>query len=194
VSNTRGRILETAWELVREHGTTAVRMADVAEAAGVSRQLVYVYFDSRAGLLTAMARHHDARSGFAARVAAAHELPPREALEALLRAWLAYVPEILPVARALEAAAATGAVGAEAWEDRMADLRAQFRRALERLPDCTPDPFADGAAEAMTDWIWARSHVSDWQHLVVERGWAPEDYVERCVSSIMASLESRRWT
>jgi AcrR family transcriptional regulator len=182
VSNTRSRILEAAWELIRERGTTAVRMADVAEAAGVSRQLVYVYFESRAGLLTAMARHHDARSGFAARVAAAHEQQPREALEALLRAWLAYVPEILPVARALEAAAAGGAVGADAWEDRMADLRSQFRRAVGRLPGL------DASPEAVADWIWARSHVSDWQHLVVERGWAPEDYVERCVTSILADI------
>jgi hypothetical protein len=86
----------------------------------------------------------------------------------------------LPVARALEAAAATGAVGADAWADRMADVRAQFRRAVGRLTDESP--------EAMTDWIWARSHVSDWQHLVVERGWAPEDYVERCVASILADI------
>jgi AcrR family transcriptional regulator len=178
---TRARILEGAWQLVRERGTPAVRMTDVAQAAGVSRQLVYVHFQDRAGLLVAMARHHDARSGFAARVAEAHGLPPRRSLETLLREWCAYVPEILPVARALEA------VDAEAWKDRMAGLREQFRRAVDRL--ATAGGLAEGwSPEEATDWTWARSHVAGWQHLVVERGWTPEAYTERCVGSIMAEL------
>ena len=80
-----------------------------------------------------MARDHDRRSGFAARVAAASELPPAEGLERLLREWLAYVPEILPVARALEAASITGEDGGEAWRDRMDDLREQFALAVGRV-------------------------------------------------------------
>ena len=126
--DSRERILETAYQVVREHGASAVTMAGIADAAGLSRQMVYVHFRSRAGLLTAMARDHDRRSGFAARVAAARELPPAEALERLLRDWLAYVPEILPVARALEAAAITGEAGGDAWHNRMDDLHAADRR------------------------------------------------------------------
>jgi AcrR family transcriptional regulator len=33
-----------------------VTLAEIARATGVSRQLVYVYFHNRAGLLVAMAR------------------------------------------------------------------------------------------------------------------------------------------
>ena len=97
--DSRERILDTAFELVRAQGANAVTMAAIADAAGLSRQMVYVHCHSRAGLLTAMARDRDRRSGFADRVAAARELPPAEALERLLSEWLAYVPEILPVAR-----------------------------------------------------------------------------------------------
>jgi AcrR family transcriptional regulator len=180
-AETRSRILEAAWKLVVERGVADVRMADVAAAAGVSRQLVYVYFDSWPGLLTAMARRHDGRSGMAARVAAAHALAPRASLAALLRAWLAYIPEILPVARAFEA------TGSDAWEDRMADLRAQFRRAVDRL--AAAGELAPGwSPQQAVDWIWARSHVAGWQHLVVERGWSAEAYTERCVGSILAEL------
>jgi hypothetical protein len=128
-----------------------------------------------------MARHQDARSGMAARVAAAHTLPPRAALEALLRAWCAYVPEILPVARALEG------FGTGAWDDRMADLRAQFRRAVDRLA-ADGELAAGWSPERAVDWIWARSHVASWQHLVVERGWSAEEYTERCVRSILAEI------
>src|SRR4029453_15797383 len=100
-----------AWGLVRERGVGAVTVADIAAATGVSRQLLYVYFENRAGLLVAMARRHDVRSGFAGQAAKAAALPPVEALERLLRLWFGYVPEILPVARALEAAAVNGDEG-----------------------------------------------------------------------------------
>jgi AcrR family transcriptional regulator len=38
--DTRARILDTAWGLVRERGVAAVTLADVAAATGVSRQLL----------------------------------------------------------------------------------------------------------------------------------------------------------
>jgi AcrR family transcriptional regulator len=185
---TRSRILEAAWGLVVERGATVgVTVAEIAAAAGVSRQLVYFHFENRAGLMAAMARHHDKQSGFAGRVAACEALPPEEGIEALLRAWISYVPEILPVARALEAAEITGEEGGAAWRDRMDSLREVFRAAVRRLAG------EGGLAkawnvESAADWIWARSHLETWQHLVVEHGWTPEDYEERTVSSILAEI------
>jgi AcrR family transcriptional regulator len=185
--DTRARILDVAWKLVRERGVGAVTIAEIARAAGVSRQLVYLYFEHRAGLLRAMARRQDARSGFAGAVAAAAELPPVEALESLLRSWYAYVPEILPVARALEAAAITGDEGAAAWHDRMGDLQKVFRRAVERLE--REGRLAEGwTARTAADWIWARSHLESWQHLVAERGWPPDEYAERSIRSILTEV------
>ena len=96
--DTQSRILEAAWALVRERGAGAVRIGEIAAAAGVSRQLVYFHFENRAGLLLAMARHRDVESGFVDRVADTRTLPPVEGLEGLLRAWYGYIPEILPVA------------------------------------------------------------------------------------------------
>ncbi|MBA2782057.1 MAG: helix-turn-helix transcriptional regulator, partial [Rubrobacteraceae bacterium] len=40
-SGTRTRILEATWRLMEERSGQGVRMRDVAEAAGVSRQAVY---------------------------------------------------------------------------------------------------------------------------------------------------------
>ena len=185
--DTRGRILAAAWELVLANGATAVRMRDVAAAAGVSRQLVYIHFGDRAGLLVAMARNHDEQSGFLERVAATRALPPAEGLEALLRTWFEYLPEILPVAAGLHAAAAAGDGAAAAWSDRMADLREAFRVAVARLR-------RDGrltrgwTVDAAADWVWMRSHLSGWQQLVGERGWTPKRYVDRTVRSILAEL------
>jgi len=64
MSDTPTRILEAAWALVIERGTVDETVAEIAAAAGVSRQLVYFHFDNRAGLLTAMARQRDESSGF----------------------------------------------------------------------------------------------------------------------------------
>lgn len=187
-TGTRSRILEAAWALVWERGTTSgVTVAGIAAAAGVSRQLVYFHFENRAGLLAAMTRHHDARSGFRERVAATRALPPADGLEGLLRAWLGYVPEIVPVARALEAAEISGEEGGVAWRDRMEALRGAFRVAVERVAQ--DGWLAEGwTVETAADWVWARSHLETWQHLVAERGWSPEYYEERSVRSILAEV------
>jgi AcrR family transcriptional regulator len=186
-TDTRSRILETAWALVRDRGTSGVTVAEIADAAGVSRQLVYFHFENRAGLLLAMARHHDIKSGFVERVADSRSLPPVEGLEALLREWCDYIPEILPVARALEAAVITGDEGGGAWQDRMDDLWEAFRIAVARVDG--DGRLAEGwTVETATDWIWARSHLTGWQHLVGERGWPPDDYKERSTRSILAEV------
>jgi AcrR family transcriptional regulator len=185
--DTSSRILAAAWELVMARGAAAVRMRDVAAAAGVSRQLVYIHFGDRAGLLVAMARDHDEQSGFIERVASTRELPPAEALDALLREWFDYLPEILPVAVGLQAAAAAGDEAAAAWSDRMGDLREAFRVSVARLR--RDGRLARGwTVDAAADWVWMRSHLSGWQQLVGERGWAPRRYVERTVRSILDEL------
>jgi AcrR family transcriptional regulator len=189
--DTRARILDTAWKLVGERGVEAVTVADVAAAAGVSRQLVYVHFENRAGLLVAMARRHDVRSGFAGRVAEAAALAPVAALERLLREWFAYLPEILPVARALEAAAVNGDEGGAAWRDRMDDLREVLAAAVDRV--ATDGRLTRGWTPATaTDWVWARAQPSAFAHLVTDRGWSPRDYADRAVPSILAEVVSPR--
>jgi AcrR family transcriptional regulator len=186
-TDTRSRILQTAWALVRDRGASAVTIAEIAAAAGVSRQLVYFHFENRAGLLAAMARHHDVRSGFVRRCAAATSLPPVEGLEELLRAWYGYIPEILPVARALEAAVITGDEGGFAWQERMDALWETFRSAVDRVD--RDGRLAGGwTVDTATDWIWARSHLATWQHLVNERGWHPDGYEERSIHSILAEV------
>jgi AcrR family transcriptional regulator len=186
-AETRARILGTAWQLVRDRGAGAVTVKEVATAAGVSRQLIYFHYQNRAGLLLAMARHQDRSSGFQREVAATRALAPIPGFETLLRAWCGYLAEILPVARALEAAYITGDEGGDAWRDRMTELREAFRLALERIA-------ADGrlasawTGETAADWAWARVQPGSWAALVGMRGWDPREYTERTVGSLLAEL------
>jgi AcrR family transcriptional regulator len=181
------RILDEAERLIRERGAAhRVRVVDIAAAAGVSRQSLYLHFESRAGLLAAMTRRMDERSGFSETVGEI-VCRPGQVLEPIIRAWLAYLPEIMPVASALEAARVNDEAGAAAFQERMADVRSLFSFAVERL--ATEGLLAAGwTVESAADWIWARTHVTEWQHVVVERGWDPEAFVERCVASILAEI------
>jgi len=186
-AETRTRILDAAWSQVLEHGTGGVSVKAIAEAAGVSRQLVYFHFRNRAGLLTAMARHRDATRGFVARVTAAEALPPAPALAALLRAWCLYLPEILPVARALEAAHITGDEGGEAWRDRMDGLRETIAAGVDRV--ARDGGLAAGwSAETAADWLWAELQPAAYAHLAAWRGWTAEDYAERTVSALLGAV------
>jgi AcrR family transcriptional regulator len=188
-AETRARILDAAFRRVRDGGTGAVSVKDIAAAAGVSRQLVYFHYGSRAGLLLAMARHRDEGSGFVAAVRDAHELAPVPALEAVLRAWCAYVPDMVAVARVLEAALVTGDEGGSAWRERMGELRQVLRRALERVARDGKLSTGWTAAEA-ADWAWSRIQPSTYAHLVQECGWTHAEYERRTVASLLGELLS----
>ncbi|MFF2020977.1 TetR/AcrR family transcriptional regulator [Streptomyces sp. NPDC058171] len=57
----REQLLDTAVAVVRARGADGLTLATLAEAAGVSRPIVYGHFDTRPGLLLALYRRLDAR-------------------------------------------------------------------------------------------------------------------------------------
>lgn len=185
--DTRGRILQVALDMVREQGNAAISLSGVAIRAGLSRQTLYLLFRSRAGLLMAMVDHLDETDGAPARLAALRQAGGDD-FEPYVRAWLDYLPRVLPVARALSAAATSGDVdAAEAWQSRMRKLRAGFAQVARGLhgsgrlrPDWTP--------AAAADWMVALTHVDLWQQLVVDAGWKPAAHVERIVSTLRTTL------
>lgn len=186
---TRERVLELALALVRQRGNAELSLVDLAAAAGLSRQMLYVLFGSRAGLLMAMVDHLDARSGAGERLAALRtSLPPTQAFDPYLRAWFDYLPEVLPVALALSAAAARGdADAAAAWGSRLAKLRTGFTL-MTRAFRAAGVLKAGWTPEAAADWILALTHVDLWQHLVVEAGWKPAAHIDRVVRTLHETL------
>ncbi|MGK3959576.1 TetR/AcrR family transcriptional regulator [Sorangium sp. So ce118] len=57
----REQLLETAERIVREEGTEALTLGHLAERAGVSKPIAYQHFETRSGLLIALARQIDDR-------------------------------------------------------------------------------------------------------------------------------------
>ena len=184
----RTRILEAAWDMIVRRGLSDSSMAVIAKSAGVSRQAVYLHFGSRAGLLVAMARHHDSTSGLLARIVAVREqAPPSELLEAYFASWLDYMREIFPVARLLSVASVTDPEAALAWNDRMEELRAGIAQVMRTLKNA--GLLAEGwSIHEATDWAWSQTHVDAWRHLVDERGWESERAKSRILASLRTSL------
>src|SRR5688500_1518394 len=73
-ASTRDQLLETAWRLFRSD-PAAASMGRIAAEAGVSRQAVYLHFQSRAGLLLALVRWIDEREQIAAQLEVAASQP-----------------------------------------------------------------------------------------------------------------------
>jgi hypothetical protein len=134
-----------------------------------------------------MAARHDRTSGFTRRLVTTRHQHPVDAFRAMLDAWFEYLPSILRVGVALEAAHLTGGDGADAYRDRMDDWWTGIRIAIQRLSDAgrlSPDWDVDTA----TDWVWSSIHPMTFHHLVVEREWAPTVASERIVEALARDL------
>lgn len=102
----REQLLDTAVTIVRLHGTDGLTLVTLAEAAGVSRPIVYDHFGTRPGLLLALYRRLDERHR-AAIVQALEEAAPTadEAARVISAAYFACatdMPELNAVSAALK--------------------------------------------------------------------------------------------
>jgi AcrR family transcriptional regulator len=88
--DTRQRLYEAAVELIAEQGFSATTVDDIALHAGVAKGTVYYNFKSKTDLFEELLRHGVGLLTDAFREAVA-DLPPREAVAALVRTQLEYI-------------------------------------------------------------------------------------------------------
>ncbi len=174
---TRKRILDKTWRLMEKRKGQGVKISDVARAAGISRQAVYLHFGSRAGLLIATARHVDETKNLSERLKAMNtSANGTEVLEAYIDFLGNYIPEIYGLAKALLAIRETDQDAAAAWNDRMKDNYEGCRTVIKCLEQgnlLAPEWNTNDAADA----LWAMSSITVWEDLTLERGWSQNEYV-----------------
>ncbi|AGL20342.1 TetR/AcrR family transcriptional regulator [Actinoplanes sp. N902-109] len=88
--DTRQRLYEAAVELIAEQGFSATTVDDIALRANVAKGTVYYNFASKTALFEDLLRHGIGLLTDSFR-AAVEGLPPREAVDALIRAQLEYI-------------------------------------------------------------------------------------------------------
>jgi AcrR family transcriptional regulator len=176
---TRKRILDKTWQLMEKRKGRGVLIGDIARAAGVSRQAVYLHFGSRAELLVATVRHVDEVKRLNERLQALNlAAGGPEVLDAYIEFWGNYIPEIYGLAKALLAVRETDEAASAAWDDRMQVLRQGWREVINCLkrdgklaPHWKPEEAADAA--------WAMTSIAVWENLTRECGWSSTEYISR---------------
>jgi AcrR family transcriptional regulator len=143
-------MLEVAGEAFATHGFHASSMDAIAEAAGISKPMLYNYFGSKQGLYLAYVERSSHQLLESMRGAASPDSPAGERLHAGILAFLTYVDEHRfgwAVLRS-EAAAQGGQLAAE-----VAALRERIAQMLARL--FGSEGFAHafvGAGESLARW------------------------------------------
>ncbi len=177
VLDTRTRILVATIEMLEKQVGRGGRMGDIAAAAGISRQAVYLHFASRAELLEATTKYRDEVLELDRRLA-----PSRAAtngvdrLALYIEFWGNYVPEIYGVAKALLLLQDTDEAAAAAWQDRMLAMRDGCRAAIDALH--SDGKLAPGWTPKMaTDALWTMLLVPNWENLTRECGWSTQQYI-----------------
>ena len=168
-------------------------MAEIASEAGVSRQAVYLHFETRTNLLAALVRHVDEVHGFEEKVLKCESVRVGSgALWEFIGAWGGYVAHISDVARAMKAASATDEDAALAYRERMHGFTRVCARIVARLKSegsLTNGWSVPDAAELLATLL----SIGNWQELVEDRGWSRKRYVaamRRCVRQTLLSLDA----
>ncbi len=176
-SETRSRILDATVALLESRAGIDVRMSDIAKAAGISRQALYLHFVTRAELLIETTHHLDRIHNREERLHRSRTANTGgERLEAFIEAWGGYIPDIYSVAKALIAMRYTDEAAAEAWNKRMQDMREGCEAAVLALKNDNKLRPGRSVQEA-TDLLWTILSVRNWEQLVGECGWTQEQYV-----------------
>jgi AcrR family transcriptional regulator len=154
-----------------------VRLSDVAAAAGVSRQALYLHFPNRTALLVATVQHADTVEGLQRRLqpylAARTSV---DKLDAYIEFWGNYIPRVFGLAKALLAVRDSDEAAAAAWQDRMDAVHARCRTIVDTL--AAEGRLAPGWTPAQaSDALWAMISIPAWEALTVDRRWSNAQYI-----------------
>lgn len=187
---TRDQILTVSWELIAERGSS-LKLTEVAERAGVSRQALYLHFGDRTGLLLALVRHMDEALDLGKSLAHVQSAPDAaELLNRAMRLNTQFWSSVLPVAQVLEAAQYDDQALGAAWRDRMEWRQKIFSSMIRQIAD---------RGELASDWViqdaaallYGIAHFDTWRELTQHLGWTEDHYVKAMTRLACRSLLAR---
>jgi Bacterial regulatory proteins, tetR family len=158
--DTRRRILQAAWELLEQQGA-GVKLVDVADKAGVSRQTVYLHFGDRSGLLVGLQRWIQTMS------------------------W--YTAKIDRVTQVLESSQYQDEALAAAWRNRMGRRQMHIRSIVERI--AAEGRLAKGwSVDTAVELLYVVTMPGPWRELTRELGWTAEQYTQNLTRLVRSAL------
>lgn len=185
------RILAETWRLMEERQGQGVRIEDVAKAAGVSRQAVYLHFDSRAILLKATLDYVEEVLRFRERILPVFGKSGEDGLNALIDFWSAFIVDSYGISKAFLTARHHDPDAAAVWNEKM-DALYQGCLSIMRCTQRDGLLRAGWTPETAADLVWSTISIENWEHLTIERGWARGEYVERMKQLLTQLLTIQR--
>jgi AcrR family transcriptional regulator len=188
---TRNRILTASWELIVDRGSN-LKLAEVAERAGVSRQALYLHFGDRTGLLLALIRHMDETLDLGKSLTHVHSAP--DAAELLKRAMhlnAQFWSAVRPVAQVLEAAQYDDEALGKAWRDRMAFRQKTFSAMIKQIAE-GGELDAGWTLQDASALLYAVASFDNWRELTQHLGWTEDHYVEAVTRSLRRTFLNRQ--
>ena len=181
-ATTRTKILAAAQSLFEEGGYAATSIAAIAKQAGVSQGTVYLAFETKAELLrtlwnTLLRGEEDAPPvGQLARYNEVLEEPdPARQLTLNAKHAVATKRRIGALHEVIRAGAPVDPDVGELWDRIQTEFRENQRSIVASIAAKDAlKPKLD--IEHAADILWTINHGDLWQHLVVRRGWSPEQF------------------
>lgn len=186
--NTRTRILDATWRLMEQRQGVGVRMSDIAKAAGVSRQALYLHFESRVALLSATTKYVDQVKGLDERLQKVEMAVGAIAvLTTYIEVWGNYLPEIAGLSKALLATRETDEAADLAWQECMTCHRDGCERIVSALEHEQLLIGNWSHAEAV-EILWTMLSFQTWDQLREESHWTNAQYINGTQTMLMRIL------
>ena len=187
-TDTRTRILDATWHLMEQRQGRGVSMGDIAKAAGISRQALYLHFDSRTELMIATVQYVDEVKGLNERLEQFQEATSGiELLDICVDVWGNHIPEIYGLAKALLNTRDTDEATAAAWSSCMGCLHDVCQTIIETLDQEKILAKKWSRSEA-TEMLYTMISIHNWEQLTVESGWSTDQYISRMKVLLKSTL------
>ncbi len=185
---TRKKILHANWKLLEISKGKDTKMADIAKAAGISRQAMYLHFDSRVELMIATVRYVDEVKDLDKRLEAFYSAKSGcEMLGALIKVWGNYIPEIYSIAKALLLTKDNDDATATAWMGCMSGLRGFCQQTITALAS-EKKLSTNWQIEEAIEILWTFISIHNWEQLTLECGWSNQKFIDKTTVMLRSIL------
>ncbi|WP_420547833.1 TetR/AcrR family transcriptional regulator [Curvivirga sp.] len=170
------RILEVARELIENSEGKLVRISDIAKNADLSRQAIYLHYESRTELLIHLVRYVDEVHEFKKLMeSVCAQESSEKMLHAFIHQWCDYLPLIGKIAHAMHHHQEYDDDARIAWQDRM--------HVFMELCECVAENLHlsghlkdDWDVRRAAEFIWVTCSIRNWHDYTEIIGWEGSTY------------------
>jgi AcrR family transcriptional regulator len=185
---TRRLILEAAHQLFAEPSVHDVRLEDIANAAGISRQAIYLHFATREELVRELVQHMSRVTGLPKLLETFYASPTGEAmLEALVEIQVKHNPAVSGIGHLIDADRRRSELASATYAAIRDHRRSWCREVVTALRN--EGKLASGwTIPAATNLLYVLTSLRVWQELVEGLGFSPKRYRQAILASARGAL------